>query len=737
MGIYMHFNFKRWKIFTKSIVIVSIVVGVFYQVPFFSELTNQLEQMTLDFRYRNFNRNKEPSKQVILVDLDEESLKKYAEAYGRWPWPRRAHKEIISFIGEGQPSMILFDVLFSEPQMDGDDDQILGEVSEQFKNVSHAALLLPQSEIEGVDFIPLPKNRPFPNPVQWILPPQKWFNENKHHSIAIPNPNIWDRTQFVHSVNADPDSDGILRRLPLILHYDNQWIPSLSFSGILSQSLGKTFKANYNNGFLEVSDENKNIQYQIPVDENGNLFVHYYSKDFPLSQYRVGEILDSAKAKEAGDIEGIKIDPEVFKDKIVIIGTSAMGLADLKVTPIGTQYPGVLLHATAISNVLNNDFLIEVSKQTSFWLTIALVFLAYFSIFFIETFFIRNILPPLSLFSTAFLSIYFFKEQSLHLPMALPLIGGSLSLLHGYLHLGIIESRQRKMIQGTLSKYLSPTVTKHLIDSGVNPTAEIGTWKEISILFSDIRGFTSLSEGMAPDFLVRVLNEYLGEMTDIIFNYEGTLDKFIGDAVMAFWGAPLDDAEHARKAVSSALLMIRTVETFNERNRKNGYPNLKIGIGIHTGKAIVGNIGSNKRLDYTIIGDNVNLASRLEGLTKEYKVPLLISNTTYEMIKDYFICRPIDVVVAKGKSQSVPLFQPVVERRPGPDVSKWEPLCYQFVDAYNLYQQGQFTWALESFKKINDKFPDDGPTLTYIERCKELIETPPANWNGVFIAKTK
>ncbi len=293
------------------------------------------------------------------------------------------------------------------------------------------------------------------------------------------------------------------------------------------------------------------------------------------------------------------------------------------------------------------------------------------------------------------------------------------------------------MIQGTLSKYVSPSVSSHLIESGINPIAEVGKWKEISILFSDIRGFTSLSEGMAPDFLVKVLNEYLGEMTDIIFNHEGTLDKFIGDAVMAFWGAPIDDADHARKSVSTAIQMIKAVEAFNQRNRKDGYPQLKIGIGIHTGKAIVGNIGSNKRLDYTIIGDNVNLASRIEGLTKEYGVSLLISGNTFEVVQNHFLCRPIDVVVAKGKTQSVPLYQPLAERRPGADITKIENLVFMFNDAFKLYQQGQFSWALENFRKIKEKYPEDQPTLTYIERCQALIETPPTDWKGVFIAKTK
>lgn len=733
----MVLSFKRWKVGLKAFALVSAVVVIFSEVPYLNGLLNQAEQITLDMRYRNFNRVNEISKQVILVDFDEESLKKFSGAYGRWPWPRRVQKELISYIGEGNPSMILFDVLFTEPQKDSEDDQVLGETSALYKNVSHASLALLNSGLEGVDKLPLPMDRSFPNPINWRVQPDTWFDEEKYHAISLPTTDIWKSTPYVHSVNVAPDSDGILRRVPMVIHYNGQWIPSLSLRGILSQSLGKPSKLYFNNGYLEVTESDGKMKHQIPLDEKGNLFLHYYANNNSITQIRAGEVLDSAKAKEAGQVEGITLDPEIFKDKVVIIGTSAMGLNDLKVTPIGTQYPGVFLHATAISNVISNDYLKEASPSSGLWMALLLVFICYFSIFFVESFFVRNVFPPLAILGSAIMSLYFFKEQSLHMPMALPLLASSTSLLHAYIHMAIIETKQRRLIQGTLSKYLSPSVTQHLIESGINPTAEVGKWQEMSILFSDIRGFTTLSEGMAPDFLVRILNEYLGEMTDLIFQHEGTLDKFIGDAIMAFWGAPIDDADHARKSVTTAVHMIRALEAFNVRNRKNGYPHLKVGIGIHTGKAIVGNIGSNKRLDYTIIGDNVNLASRMEGLTKQYSVPLLISNTTYDLVKDHFLCRPIDVVVVKGKTHSVSLYQAFTERKPDSEIAQLESLCFMFTEAFTLYQQGQFSWALENFKKILEKFPEDGPSHLYIERCQALIQVPPHDWNGVYIATSK
>ncbi len=734
----MNLSFKRWKVFLKSFLVMAIGVIIFSELPYFKNLTYQAEQWTLDIRYRNFNRATTPSQQIILVDLDEESLKKYADINGPWPWPHRAYKEIISFMGDGHPSMILFDTVLSEPPREGDDDQTLDQSSTEHKNVSHAALFLSQTRTEGRGPMRLPQNRSFPHPLEWTNSPRSWFTDNQFHSFILPNSQIWSQTSYIHSINANPDDDGISRRLPLMLHYDGQWISTLSLRGVLSQSLENPTKLNYKEGHLEIYESENILKHRIPLDEKGNLLVHYYANYNQIPQVRIEDIIESAKAKEIGDIENIKINSETFKDKIIIITTSLMGAADLKTTPIGAQYPKAILHATAISNILNNDYLQPAPPHSMLSLTLLLIFLSYSLIFFIENLFIRNVFPPLILFAISFLGVYLFRYESFHLPMALPLIAGGLSLLHGYTHIAIIESRQRKMIQGTLSKYLSPTLTKHFAESKINPTAEVGQWKEVSILFSEVRGFTALPESTSADFLIKILNEHLNDMTDVIFNHEGTLNKFMGDAIMAFWGAPLEDSQYAQKSVSAALQMIRAIEDFNNRNLKNNYPQLKIGIGIHTGKVIVGNIGSEKRIDYTILGDNVDLTSQLENLTKEYDIPLVISGSTYEIVKDYFIGRPLDAIPAKGKStQSITLFQPLAERRPGPDMTKLETLCFMFTDAFKLYQQGQFTWALENFNKIKDKYPDDGPTLVYIKRCQSLIQTPPTTWNGVFAANNK
>lgn len=728
---------KNWRVGLLSFLLVSFVVTLFATIPALREITDQTEQMSLDFRYRHFNRQNKPNKNIVVIDIDEETINRYAESFGRWPWPRYVHSELIKYIADGKPSMILFDILFTEPQKNSDGDEALAAASQEYGTISHGALFLSETGLEETQIVPLPKDRPFPTSPQWQNAPSRWFTDGLFRDVALPNQKIWAKTPYLHNVGVEPDRDGVLRRVPLLTHYDQIWIPSLSLQGLLSQLKEQSPKLRLNNSYLEIQTDMRAPYRRIPMDEKGQLPLHFYSSFYDIDTLRASHVIEPIRHRDEGLLNPDDLSPDYFKDKVVIIGTSAMGLNDLKVTPLGKQIPGVFLHATAISNILDNDFLHEPPSLTAPLLAILLVFLCYLAIFFSEHFYIRNFVPISLLLATFGFSIYFFRFYSFHVPMALPLIAALASLLHGYAYTAIVETKRRKMIEGTLSKYLSPAITKQLIESGINPTAEVGNWREISILFSDIRSFTSLSEVTAPDFLVKVLNSYLANMTDIIFDHEGTLDKFIGDAVMAFWGAPIEDSAHARKAVQSALKMIEAVDEFNRIHQQDRYPQLKIGIGVHTGKAIVGNIGSNKRLDYTIIGDNVNLASRLEGLTKEYNIPILISGSTYEMIKDEFLCRPIDVVVAKGKKQAAPLYQPLCSINQAATKPQLQQLAQQFSEAFKYYQQGLFSEAIEQFRKTLEFYPEDGPSHTYIERCERLIAEPPTDWQGIYIAKSK
>jgi adenylate cyclase len=259
--------------------------------------------------------------------------------------------------------------------------------------------------------------------------------------------------------------------------------------------------------------------------------------------------------------------------------------------------------------------------------------------------------------------------------------------------------------------------------------------KELSIMFSDIRSFTTLSEGLSPDDLVHLLNEYFGAMTEIIFSYQGTLDKYIGDAIMAFWGSPYPQQDHAFRSCSCALEMVRGLEKLNVKWRNEGRPPIAVGIGLNTGLVNVGNMGSDRRLAWTVMGDNVNLASRLEGITKQYHSKLVISEATYREVASQFVCRELDKIKVKGKNQPVNIYEllDVAAERP-----KYEALLQQFDHAMAAYRSQDWQEAADRFAQILTIYPDDGPTQAFLERAEEFIEeAPQTDWDGVYVMKTK
>lgn len=715
-------------------VFISLGYIVADNIPGTREILASFETQTLDLRYRIFNNRYKVGEDVIVIDIDDESIKELGDEYGRWPWPRSFYKNLIEFINYGQPSAILFDFLFTEEQKTGDGDTLLAQVSQVSNNVSHSVFLLKSTNTEGQDFNPLTDEVKHRLRLSWL---DQESSKPKFTSIykdyLSPFPELLQNTHIAHVVNVEPDNDAILRRIPLLIPFGSEFLPSLAMRGILSKTQAPQITFN---GHEILILDNHQLRWKIPLDENYFLPLHFYHKSKNPLTFRALEVIRSLKQIQRGETD-ITLNPEIFQGKIILIGTSAIGINDLKVTPLGYQVPGVYLHATGIANVLANDYLKKADTWVLVFCTFFLVFIIELFLFGAESFVIRNLIPPLALIIYVGVVVSFFYFESVFLPMASPVLFGTIALLDGYIYLGLVEGRARRKMESTLSKYLSPNVTKHLISSGVDPTAEVGSSKELTVLFSDIRGFTTLSEKMPPVALVHLLNEYLSKMTDIVFDHDGTLDKFIGDAVMAFWGAPLDDPEHSKNAVRTALHMVHELELLNSQWKSQNLPALNIGIGILTGNVIVGNIGGAKRIDYTVIGDNVNTTSRLEGLTKEYDCNIIIAESTYDKIQHDFVIRNLDMVIAKGKSKAIKIFEPLAEKGQGAEVSKKEILCFKFNLAWNLYHSGDFSEALNNFNQILKEYPDDGPTKVYIERCQHLILDPPAEWTGIFVATHK
>lgn len=703
-----------------------------------TEVYQRLEQFSLDYRYQQINRQAHPSDQIVLIDIDENTLKKWGGVYGRWPWPRKVYKDMIEFLMVGEPSAIIFDMLFTESQVGTDDDQLFAEATANAGIVSHAVQFLPESGIEGKDHIPIENKIDKKYHLTFIGDiPYNYKNPMEYHDYILPVDRIRQVTPWLHSTNAAVDNDGLLRRLPLIQKYDDVWLPSLATRALMSKLTEPKFS--YRPGYLTIYEKDQ-VKWQIPLGQDNTYQLHFYSKGFEPTTYRLGEVLDSAQKMQTGEVsepELLSVNPLNLKGKMILIGASATGLADLKPTPVSKYYPGVLLHTTAMSNILKSDYLKQAPKFQLWFACLFFMLSCYIGILFIKNFYLKLAVPLILLSLHIIAVIFAFQKMNYHIQFILPTMAILLTMADAFIYMTFVEGKEKKKLTGTLSKYLSPQVTEYLVENGINPSAEVGHHQELTILFSDVRGFTTMSEKLPAADVVRILNQYLGVMTDLIFAQKGTLDKFIGDAIMAFWGAPVKNENHAIDAVDTAIQMLEKLKLLNLDLNNQGHDSLKIGIGIQTGDVIVGNIGSEKRLDYTVIGDNVNTASRFEGLTKQYGVEILIGENTYQLVKDKYLCRILDLVQAKGKSNAVRVYEPICSMS-DQRLDQKQNYVHEYNQAWQLYAEGRFIEASAKFQwLLQFEEYNSGPVKMYIDRCEELKNQNIDHWEGVYVAKSK
>lgn len=418
-------------------------------------------------------------------------------------------------------------------------------------------------------------------------------------------------------------------------------------------------------------------------------------------------------------------DNKLFEDKIILIGATAPDLHDTFFVPTsnGIAMPGAEIHANILQNFYLDNFLQNQGKFSIFLFSVVVSVLCFF---FLSRIKIYYILPILILFLLAYCvsAVYLFSKMHyildlFFIPLSVLLFTGSGAAVN-YLE----EKNQRVYLKNAFGRYVSKDLLKEIVEKKQKLKLG-GSKREITIFFSDIRGFTSISEKLSPEELVELMNEYLSEMTKVILKNKGTVDKFIGDAIMAFWNAPLEEKEHSFYACASALEQIKELEKVNDSLKKRNLPVIEIGCGIHTGDAIVGNMGSEDRFDYTAIGDSVNLASRLEGLTKQYGVRIIISESTYKKVKEKFKFRKLDKVKVKGKNFAIEIYE----------------LCVgENSELNNIYEKALKFYFDKDFKKAKKEFEKclkiklDRASVLFIERCKQYIKNPPAeDWDGSFV----
>jgi adenylate cyclase len=505
------------------------------------------------------------------------------------------------------------------------------------------------------------------------------------------------------SFNTLPDNDGIVRYVPLLFAYDDSIYPSLSFEMVRTLLGEKKVEIFYDeNGVSGI----KMGDLEIPTDEQGRLFVNFKGG---AKSYRYISALD---------IYDNNFNTKEIEGNIILLGTSASGLLDLRATPFESIYPGVEVHANAIDNLINSDIIASPSYIRGLTVTaiVVSVLVSSLIISFATPLLSFGLIVGFLMLETAYFYNMLFEEHLLP-NYAYPLLSTLITTFVLTFMKIFFENRQKMMISEKFSKKVSPQVAAKLLKNSKDAfsAAEV----EVTIFFSDIRDFTSISEGFEnPKILIDYLNTYMSPMSQIIIDYEGTIDKYIGDAIMAYWNAPLEVKNHADKALSAAIKQIEALDALNETLRKKSYPEIKIGIGLHTGSAIVGEMGSEGRSDYTVIGDAINLGSRIEGLCKPYGTKILISEQTKEQLTKSYKLREVDCVQVKGKEKAVTIYEVL-----GFGEFKGDELVIHkhYLTAKTLYKKAKFKEAHAEFFKAYTLENCKLFTL-YMDRCTKNQE---------------
>jgi len=706
-------------------------------LPLLSDISNKA---TIDTKFR-FRKERPLKNDILIVTIDDKSIAQL----GRWPWKRSLIAAGLRKLAEGSPRVIALDIVFSEPDTQSpstllrdlkksyekthapdffskrlekeatlsDTDKILSEAIKTINQTTPVLLgyffYFDQKDIEGINtnweaqFKHIfhskitAKISTVENPTEDIPEGIAALSSHREYALATPHHGFFD-------LSSDPD--GTIRSTHLIGKYKDTLFPSFALKTVaLAQDKDITVKfgpAGIENIYLDITP--------IPTNAQGKLWINYLgpSKSFPSVSF--SDVI-------LGDIE-----PDIFKDRVILIGVTAKAVADVRVSPLDSAHPGTEINATIVENLLHNSML----RRPSYMVFLEMLFILLMGLA-LASFFQRWKAVQATGVTLTLLILYFlgdyllFFKQGLLANSFIPSCHLFLVFVSSMAYKYFIEERKSREIKNAFERYVSPEVVGEILKDPSQLTLG-GEKRWLTVLFSDIRGFTSISEQLNPDDITHLLNIYLSAMTQIVYEHQGMLDKYVGDELMAVYGAPLKTEHHTLDACRTAIAMIQKLETVRKEWSQHGVEDLNIGIGIHTGDMIVGNMGSEKIFDYTVIGDAVNLGSRLQGINKIYGTQIIVSETVYQQIHEQIACRELDDIRVRGLKRSVKIYELLTASSRKEDLQAYG-------EGLALYRERKWKEASQHFQKLADH---DAPSKTLLQRCKQFKEKPPAeNWDGV------
>jgi len=735
------------RITLGGIILLALLIDTFGIIKY--PFLNQLENWTYDARL-NYKRLNTIDDRIVIVDIDESSL----ALEGRWPWSRDKLAAIVNNLFEVyQADVVGFDIVFAEKDESSGLKEFEFLASTELKDdpLFHKALdnIRPSLEYDQM-FAKALKDRNvvmgyyFKSNVSeneiaqsGLLPPAV-TKLNKQLSARLPinkalgyggNLKILQSSARSGGFFDNPfvDSDGVFRRVPLIQIHQDQVYASLALSTTQAYLKNSDIKLNVvNNGtkndqYFALESVHIN-EFSIPVDGKGAVYVPFRGLSYSFPYISAHKILNK------------KIDPDSLKGKIVLVGTTAPGLLDLRSTPVQSVYPGVEIHANIISGILDQRI-----KHSPAW-TIGYEFIILILIAATMAFLLPVSSPLMATVATTIVLILTVSgtlmawNSQIILPLASPVL---LIVLNYILHMSygfFIESRGKRQLAHLFGQYIPPEIVDEMSKSPANFSLD-GENKVMTVLFSDVRGFTTISEGMDPKQLTQLMNALLTPMTRVIHKHRGTIDKYMGDAIMSFWGAPLEDPDHARHALHAAMEMMVELKIMQKDFESRGWPPINIGIGLNTGNMNVGNMGSEFRMAYTVLGDSVNLGARLEGLTKEYGVNIIVSESTKESIPE-FTYRDLDLVRVKGKNEPIAIFEPIGHEDEIDEATTLELARYN--QALQSFRAQNWDQAETDFFALSQIHPDRFLYQVYLNRVTHYKgHLPNDDWDGVFTHTSK